>query len=363
MNGLELARHTYGTECRYDFEPLTAGELARWDELIAPYASTEFFHRKAWLDYLAASRHIDTRFWVIREKGRAVGYFCGGVVRKGPFRILGSPLKGWTSNFMGPVANHDLDQEAFLRGLEAVARNAKLAIVEVENPILSADHMEAAGYVGVAQPTYVVELTPDDPNRMWSRIDLKSRQKIRKARKLGLIVEEADDPGMADEFYDQFLEVLARKNLFPPYGLEVPRLLFQLLKPRDMLLALQIRQRGGGIVATGLFPHDGKTLYFWGGASRISAWNLSPNDLLQWAAMEKAAAKGLRVYNMCGYGYFKSKFGGSLQEPQRWHKTYSASARWARHAYAMYFEKQIMLRGWWQRVTQHPRSGRQDQDG
>jgi lipid II:glycine glycyltransferase (peptidoglycan interpeptide bridge formation enzyme) len=103
---------------------------------------------------------------------------------------------------MGPVANDDLDQDAFLRALDVVAREERLAMVEVENPILSASRMDKAGYVGVAQPTYIVELTPEDPDRMWSRVDLKSRQKIRKARKLGLVVEEVEDARFVDEFYD-----------------------------------------------------------------------------------------------------------------------------------------------------------------
>lgn len=346
---------------RYEMEPLTPSEVARWDDLIAPYESRELFHRKVWLDYLAASRRVHLRFWAIRDRGRTMGYFCGAVVTKGPFRILGSPLKGWTTNFMGPVVNKTFDQQAFLRAIDGLAKHERFAMVELENSILDAATMEEFGYEGVTQPTYVVELTPGDPDRMWSRIDLKSRQKVKKAKKLGLVVETVDDPAIADEFYDQFVEVLARKNLFPPYGVDAPRLLLQVLRPPDMLLALQIREPNGAIVATGLFPHDGKTLYFWGGASRLSAWNLSPNDLLQWAVMEKAAAKGLRVYNMCGYGYFKSKFGGVLQRPQRWHKSYWASARIARRVYALYFEKQIRLRGWWQRVSHDDRPSYQDQ--
>ena len=346
---------------RYEFEPLTQRELACWDDLIASYDSRELFHRKIWLDYLAASRHVEPRFWAIRDRGRTMGYFCGAIVTKGPFRILGSPLKGWTTNFMGPLVDSHFDQRALLRGLDAVAQRERLAMVELENPILDAADMQQFGYEGVTQPTYIAELTPDDPDTMWRRIDIKSRQKVKKAKKLGLVVEEVADARIADEFYDQFVEVLARKNLFPPYGPQVPRLLFEMLKPRDMLLALQIRDGNGVIVATGLFLHDNKTLYFWGGASRIATWSLSPNDLMQWAAMESAAARGLRVYNMCGYGYFKSKFGGALVKPQRWHKSYWVSARLARSAYALYFDRRIRLRGWWQRITHADRVSHQEE--
>jgi lipid II:glycine glycyltransferase (peptidoglycan interpeptide bridge formation enzyme) len=334
---------------RYELEPLTPPELARWDDLITGYDSRELFHRKVWLEYLAASRRAEPRFWALRDRDRTVGYFCGAVVQKGPFRILGSPLKGWTTNFMGPLVNRAFDQQALLRGLDVVAQREGVAMIEVENPILTAATMAELGYDGVAQPTYIVELTPDDPGRMWNRIDLKSRQKVKKAKKLGLVVEEVDDAGIADEFYDQFVEVLGRKNLFPPYDRSCPRLLFDFLKPSGLLYALRVRDSQGETVATGLFPHDAQSVYMWGAASRIASWKFSPNDLLQWALMERAAADGLQIYNMCGFGYFKSKFGGVLQEPRRWHKGYWRSATWARGAYETYFQHSLRVRSWWHR--------------
>lgn len=340
---------------QYELLPLPPEETARWDELIIRYDSCELFHRKAWLDYLAASRGLDMRLWAIQGNSDTVGYFCGGVFRKGPFQILGSPLKSWGTNFLGPIFNRDIDQMAFLKALDDLAEREHLAMVELENPLLRAGLLERAGYGAVPQPTYVVSLTPGDTEIMWRRIDVKSQQKVRKAKRAGLIVEETDDIRIADEFFDQFVEVLSRKNLFPPYDRNCPRLLFQHLRPQGLLIALRVSEPGGKTVATGLFPHDEKTLYFWGGASRMDSWNYSPNDLLQWTAMEMAAQQGLTVYNMCGYGYFKSKFGGTLQSPNRWHKCYSQTARWARRGYEFYFQKQIRLRGWLQHAVNRSR--------
>jgi lipid II:glycine glycyltransferase (peptidoglycan interpeptide bridge formation enzyme) len=335
---------------RYELQPLSPADLVSWDALVVRYESSHLFHRRAWLNYLAASRGVDPRFWSIREGSRLVGYFCGGVMRKGPFRLLGSPMKGWTTNFMGPLVNRDFDQRAFLRAVDALAAAERFAIVELENPLLSADAMEEFGYTGVRQPTYIVDLTPSNPSHMWTRIDPKSRQKIRKATRSGLVVEESNDPLLADEFYDQFVEVLARKSLFPPYGPAIPRLLLTHLSQARLLLSLRVRNSEGATVAVGLFPHDSRSIYFWGGASRIAAWSQAPNDLLQWTVMERAAAMGLRVYNMCGYGYFKSKFGGVLEDPRRWHKCYAPTAQLARKGYEIYFNKKLRAQSWWQRL-------------
>lgn len=333
----------------YVLEPLSPDEISRWDVLIAPYETRQLFHRRAWLDYLVASRPLRMDFWAIRQSSRTLGFFCGGVLRKGPFRILGSPLKGWGTNFMGPVAHRDLDGHAFLRAVDDLASRERLDVVEMETPFLEDRAFEAYGYESVEQQTYVVDLGPADPAKVWDRIDLKSRQKIRKAERLGASVHEASGADFAAEFYDQFVEVLARKTLSPPYGPECAPMLLERLGRDGMVYALEIKDPDGRSIATGIFPHDEHTVYYWGGASRLSGWKYSPNDLLQWAAMETACVRGIRAYDMCGYGYFKSKFGGLLQHPRRWHKNYSLTARLARRAYHFYFERRIRLRGWWHR--------------
>src|SRR5713226_1890683 len=81
---------------------LDGSEAQRWDALIAKYPGWSLFHQRAWLDYLASSR--------------------GVALRRGPFRILGSPLRGWSSNFMGPVMNGAVDPAEFLAALDRLAR-------------------------------------------------------------------------------------------------------------------------------------------------------------------------------------------------------------------------------------------------
>jgi hypothetical protein len=107
---------------RYRLEPLTAEPPARWDELVQEYPGAELFHRTTWLDYLAASQGADVRRWAIHQDEAVVGYFCAGIVQRGPFRILGSPLKSWGTNAMGPLVGDDVDQAGLLRALDALAR-------------------------------------------------------------------------------------------------------------------------------------------------------------------------------------------------------------------------------------------------
>ena len=82
----------------YSLEPLSVDQSVRKDDLIALYESAQLFHRRPWLDYLVASPGVDVRLWAIGGAETTIGDICGGLVRKGTFLLLGSPLKGWGTN-------------------------------------------------------------------------------------------------------------------------------------------------------------------------------------------------------------------------------------------------------------------------
>ncbi len=335
----------------YQLRPLSPAEAQRWDELIAPYPGRQLFHRRAWLDYLAAGQKAEIRLWAILEGKRTAGYFCGGVVRKGPFRILGSPLKGWGTNFMGPVTNGYVDQRRLFEALDDLARQENWAMLELEHPMLAESALQEAGFEAVTSWTYWITLTPENPDLMWQGLESICRNRIRKAIKSGLTVEDTDDLVVADEFNELYADMMKRKNLMPSFSHECPRLLVRHLKATGGLLALRVRDNAGRLLAVGLFPHDDETIYFWGGTSRQEGRELCPNEFLHWSAMRLAAERGLRRYDMCGYGRFKKKFNGELITLKRWHKCYWRSARWARGAYQFYFQKRIRLVSWWERIV------------
>ena len=65
------------------------------------------------------------------------------------------------------------------------------------------------------------------------------------------------------------------------------------------------------IIASGLFPFDENSIYFWGAASWIEFQHLLPNELIHWEVIRFALKNNIKVYNMCGgNSQFKNKFGG-----------------------------------------------------
>src|SRR6266496_3382750 len=108
---------------RISLQPLSDADSGRWDELIAPYPDRQVFHSQAWLDCLAASRGVTIRKWSIVDGSQVLGHFCAGQISKGPFRVLGSPLKGWGTKSMGPLLSEDTDLATFLTLLDDLAKS------------------------------------------------------------------------------------------------------------------------------------------------------------------------------------------------------------------------------------------------
>jgi lipid II:glycine glycyltransferase (peptidoglycan interpeptide bridge formation enzyme) len=257
---------------------------------------------------------------------------------------------------MGPIGHADLDVASFLESLDSLALAERLDMIELEGRLLDDAAMIKAGYHHSPSNTFVLAL-PNDPADLWRMLDSTARNRIRKASQSGLTVEDTDDISVADIFYEQYCHILRRKGLVPPYPSTRPRLLFEHLRPAGMLYALRVRDPQGTVLATGLFPHDTRTMYFWGGASWTDTRNLCPNEFLHWHAMKMAVAANLTHYDMCGTGQFKRKFGGTFVNLKRWHKFYSLTARWARPAYAAYRQSALRLKGWWQQTTPAPTFG------
>jgi len=325
-----------------ELELITDMAAQKWDETIKAYDTKGLFHQSAWLRFLEETQNAGTLRFRITEGGVTVGYFAGLTVQKGPLKILGSPLPGWTTEFIGPVVNEGFDSGRFLDALDDKCRELGVHHVEICSPYLSRDLMRQKGYGAMDSCTYVVPLFKDE-DTMWANLFSKCRQNIRAGIRNRLRVETCDDPSFVDEYYAELVEVFARQKLVPSYSVERVRSLFKALHPGN-ILALRV-MNGKRVIATGIFPYDERCAYMFGAASWRSFQRLYPNELLYWTAMVLLAKRGVPTLDMCGDGNFKPKFGASMVPVHKYFKSYSFAARWGREAYRAAFRAKQSLSG------------------
>jgi hypothetical protein len=286
------------------------GRPADWDTLIRRYDGKTLFHESCWLDHLL-DIHPGSRidYFVVRDGGADVGYFCAQRLRKFMLPIYGSPLPGTGTNYMGPVMRSGVDRVAVVQAILRACRRHGVAHLELSAAWLDDDVATSTGLLVDRGLTHVVPL-PATEAEAWAGMKSTARNRVKKAERAGLLVDLTSDPAVVDHFFEQLGEVFGKQGMATPYSIERPRSLFRRLMRAGRLLAAWVKH-DEEVIAAGLFPHDDRHIYFWGAASWLKAQHLCPNELLHWRVIQRAVELGIPAYNMCGgESQFKDKFGG-----------------------------------------------------
>lgn len=295
-----------------------------WDELIKSFDSKTLFHESAWHDHiLSIYRKSKMLYFSINEKDCIIGYFCGLKVRKLSFNIMGSPLSGTGTNYMGPLVNLDVDQQKLLNSIDVMCKQEKIVYIELCNDILCRDIMENNGYSASDGVTHKIEIT-DNIADAFSNLTSNCRNRIRKGEKNHLKVELSKDASIIDIFFEQYKEVYGKQGKSVPFGIKRVKSLYDNLHPANRLLSIQVKKEDC-VMATGFFPFDENAIYFWGAASWLKYQKYCPNELLHWEVIKFAVTNRIKIYNMCGGGSrFKNKFSGNDVENIKYQKSISS---------------------------------------
>jgi CelD/BcsL family acetyltransferase involved in cellulose biosynthesis len=284
----------------------------------ATYPDRLIFHTPAWLRFVAESQRADPVLATITDGTSTVGHFTGLLTRRYGLRILGSPMAGWTTSYLGFNLDPAIPRRAALEALMPFAfRDLGCAHLEIRDRGLAESDLEGLGLRWAAAPTAVIDLTPGE-DALFGAMASACRRNIRKADKSGVVIEEVtDDPTFADEFYDQLRDVFAKQNLVPTYSVERVRSLIRNLGPAGNLLLLRARDPEGRCIATAVLPWYHRTMYFWGGASYRQHQHLRPNEALIWHALRYAKNHGATEFDFVGGNSYKAKY-GTTEVPVPW---------------------------------------------
>jgi hypothetical protein len=316
-----------------------------WNELIKGFDTKTLFHETFWHDHIL-SIHSDSRieyFW-IEDNNVIVGYFCGMVIRKLFLKIMGSPLGGTGTNYMGPIVNKDIDQQDLISSIERMCKRERITHFEISNDFLNSEVMERLGFNKHPSVTHKLEIAETE-EEAFKRLLSVCRNRIRKAKKNNLLAEIATDPSIVGHFFEQFKEVYGKQDMVTPFGESRVKSLYDSLVKKKTLLPIWVKM-GDKVIATGLFPYDERAIYFWGGTSWLQFQKFCPNEMLHWTVIKFAIKNRIREYNMCGGGsQFKNKFGGADVEYITYSKSYLPLLKYLREIYNQMHFFQLKIKG------------------
>ena len=279
-----------------------------WDELDT-YADRNVFQTREWLSFVEKTQRAEPVIAEVTQAGETLGFFTGLVVRRYGIRILGSPLPGWTTGYLGFNLRPGVSRRAAVAALPHFAfRTLRCLHIDLRDRSLSFDDMDGLGWESSAETIWEVDLRrPED--EIFGGMTSACRRCIRKAEKVGVTIEEADDPEFADDYYAQLRDVFAKQALVPTYNKARVVELIRHVLPTGRLLLLRARDGDGLCIATGIFPALNGRAYFFGGASWRSHQILRPNEALMWHAMRHWKARGVEWFDLGGGAEYKRKYG------------------------------------------------------
>ncbi len=270
------------------------------------------FQTREWMDFLVQTQGGSPVYARVRDGSDVVGHFTGLLVRRWGLRVLGSPLPGSTTDYLGFNLVDGVDRAAAVRALPSfAAKELRCLHVELRDRFLTTDQAATTGGEIAPYTLLGIDLSPTE-DELFAGIKKSVRTSVRRATREGVTIEEADDAGFADDYMAQLTEVFGKQGLVPTYGVERVRSLIDHLHPGGRLLLLRARDGDGRCIATGIFPGYRDTAYFWGGASWRASQILQPNELLMWHAMLHWKGRGATTMELGGGGDYKLKY-----QPQR----------------------------------------------
>jgi CelD/BcsL family acetyltransferase involved in cellulose biosynthesis len=282
-----------------------------WPRLDA-FPDRQIFETREWLAFLDETQRGEAVVCALSDGSEQLGFFTGYLVRRYGIRILGSPMPGWTTGYMGfdlePGVSRAAAAEALVRYAREELGCAQIELRDRELPLQRLGQFNVDPF-----KTFEIDLTRSE-DEIFNAMTSACRRAVRKGQKEGVVVEQASDIEFADDYYAQLVDVFAKQSLRPTYDLERVRALVRHLQPSGRLLLVRARNPEGKCIATGIFPALGRSMYFWGGASWREDQILRPNEAVFWFAIRYWKERGIEVFDMGGGGEYKRKYGGEELE-------------------------------------------------
>jgi hypothetical protein len=287
--------------------------LAEWDDLVARFPDRTVFHRSAWLEAIACTLSFKLILTKVLRGQECVAIWPCFETRKGPFRVLGSPLPGSSTPYLGPLFAPDADMTS---ALEQFMASWKLGPLSYFACRTQDEHREVNlrpfGFNPIRRfETYLIDIGQAEET-LWANLSSECRNRIRKARKSGLEVHVEENLDFLGDFWRTSQEVFARSGIRPNYTPTLFQQIWHRMRPAGQIVVLSGFLQGARVGSL-ILPHDGKTMHYLAGGCQDQALGIGANNLLQWEALLLAKRLDLERYDFVsslgGPGRFKKTFG------------------------------------------------------
>ena len=303
------------------FCPISKDEHADYANWVENHPAGTLLHTLPWINFICTEQGGMPRIYRIVQNGEFYGYWPFIQVKKGPFKLLGSPLQGWMTQRMGPLLQGPAEPE-LISALKQLCLKERITYFETASELLKQDMMESSGFFTKIRGTWLLPLS-SDLTEQWEKLHYNCKKNIKKAQRNKIEVRQLHDDTYLRPLYDLVVKTYERRGLAVPYHYKRYKHL-EILKNtidkanRSLFLGAFY---GDTFVGGHIWGYDKKTAYALVSASKKDFDQYRINNILLWEGIEKFITIGLETYDMyggskskVGTARFKSSFGSTYQE-------------------------------------------------
>jgi FemAB-related protein (PEP-CTERM system-associated) len=264
---------------------LEPGGEAEWDAFVASCPDRSHYHRAGWAGVIQRAFGQRPVYRLARADGRVEGVL--------PLVAFANPLFGRYLVSM-PYLNRGGILAATDRARGALLAEARRLLGETRSSFCELRHVEGVDPSLPAREGKVsMSLRVDcGEEALWKKVGAKVRNLVRKAEKAGLTVRDGDPATDLEAFYDVFARNMRQLGT-PVYD---RRFFAEVLREFPNDARLTVVEHEGETAAAGICIREGGfTEIHWAASSREHL-RLSPNMLLYWDVISRAAREGLSEF-------------------------------------------------------------------
>jgi lipid II:glycine glycyltransferase (peptidoglycan interpeptide bridge formation enzyme) len=268
------------------------------------------FQTSSWEQFLKETQDAKPVLVSIQDGDQLLGYFKGLVTRKFGFKMLGCPLRGWGTYFMGFNLKPQASRREILNVFpDFVFDTLKCHYFEILDPYIKMEDIEGLPIEYQLRPRFVLDLTKSE-EALFANMKSSCRNLIRQSVRKGVTIEETTDITFVDDYYAQLTEVFEKQSKNPPYSYKRVKSLVESMLSSNKILLLRARELSGTCIATGIFLGCNQSAVFWGAASWRKYQSLRPNEAITWHGIKYWKSRGIKQLHFGGgMKQYKSKYG------------------------------------------------------
>ena len=305
------------TELKYQAQPVTASDLAQWDEFVETSHGGTVFHQTQWLRPFG-------------DPVTLVGCYDPSGALVGGLPLVHQSMAGlqiarppYLTPYLGPVTRDTgakyhktltLEKDVALSLIDYIKTSFHFARVPLSPDRLDTQPFQQHGFDIEVEHTYVIDL--EDMEHVWKELDQDKRRKIKQGYKEQLAAEPSDD---LDQFFPLLGQSLAAHGKpLPSKRLRGIQAWYEALRAEDRTRLLFLKDAEGQTCAGAILVWDRtRAYYLLSGMNRdLASGNAGP--LLLWECMRFCHEEvGVREFDFDGsevpsVEVFFRGFGGRL---------------------------------------------------